>query len=1145
MKLEWLLASATCLWAGCDAAGGLLGGDAGATGGGETLDMGSTGGIPTGGTPMGGTPTGGSTGGDPVGGSTGGSTGGDPTGGSTGGNAGGEPVGGGIKPDAGTGGEPVGGNGGEPVGGNGGEPVGGNGGEPVGGNMGCEPVAETCNDVDDDCDGTVDEDFDLGSNCTVGEGACTGLGVIVCSPDGTAICNGVAPPASPEVCDGLDNDCNGDVDDGIAGVGQACEAGEGACRTAGTTICAGDGSIVCDAVERDGGPEVCDGVDNDCNDVVDDVQGLGDFCLVGVGQCAGEGIVICGDGPQPVCNAVEMPASPEVCDGIDNDCNGAADDVPGGCGPADPCEGVVCDIGQFCRDGACVGIAGECADVVCGAGQTCVGGACVDGVSLGELSGFGHHGTCETWNGCNDAETCADAACRFYGHGDAIAYNENGCQDVAGLDCNLFNALPDNLDDQWPGFCNIPVAWNVRCAPAWDNGDVRLVGGDSPEHGRVEVFFNGQWGTVCDDAWELADADVVCRALGYAGASEAIQNFGGGADPIWLDDVNCMGTENNLALCPALPVGEHNCVHDEDAGVRCLAAGQCLVDAHCGAGLACVNGTCEEPPPVDPCQDVVCARGEICVDGLCLAGFELGAGIGFGAHGSCESWNACNDAATCANAACRFYGYGDAFLWTDGRCTDDNLFCRLFNSVPDSLDEQWGGGCNIPAAYDVHCRPLEQNGDVRIVGSAPHNGRVEVYYNGTWGTVCDDAWELADADVVCRQLGFPGARTAIQQYGGGADPIHLDDVSCNGNEERLNLCPALPVGEHNCVHEEDAGVICLLAGECLADANCADGDVCIDGLCAPPVGPCGGRFCADGESCVGDRCVAGVPLGALNGFGHHGGCGEWNACGDAATCANAACAVNGQGPAVAWQEGNCQEVAGVDCNLFNSLEPLSLDDQWGGFCVIPLAYNVVCQPAGPRCGNAVCAAGEHCVGEVCVAGNALGDAVAFGHHGSCDSWNNCNDGATCADAACRLNGFVDAIAWEEGNCLDVPGLDCNLFNALPDNLDANWGNGCNIPVAYNVVCGAPFANLGAANAFGHHGSCDGWNNCNDAQTCANAACRFNGFGDALDYTEGRCTDVPGLDCNLFASLPADLDSNWPNGCNIPVVYDVDCALPVR
>ncbi len=89
-------------------------------------------------------------------------------------------------------------------------------------------------------------------------------------------------------------------------------------------------------------------------------------------------------------------------------------------------------------------------------------------------------------------------------------------------------------------------------------------------------------------------------------------------------------------------------------------------------------------------------------------------------------------------------------------------------------------------------------------------------------------------------------------------------------------------------------------------------------------------------------------------------------------------------------------------------------------------------------------------------GIPLGAAQGFGHHGSCDTWNACNNAQTCADAACRLNGHGAAISWQEGLCQDlarvIPNMRCSLFAQLPNNLDANWGNGCNIPVAYDVLC---------------------------------------------------------------------------------------------
>ena len=89
---------------------------------------------------------------------------------------------------------------------------------------------------------------------------------------------------------------------------------------------------------------------------------------------------------------------------------------------------------------------------------------------------------------------------------------------------------------------------------------------------------------------------------------------------------------------------------------------------------------------------------------------------------------------------------------------------------------------------------------------------MEINYNGTWGTVCDDNWDLPDAQVVCRQLGFDGAIEALSNaYFGAGDesmPILLDDVICFGNEIMLSQCLLPPVGQHNCRHFEDAGVRC-------------------------------------------------------------------------------------------------------------------------------------------------------------------------------------------------------------------------------------------------------------------------------------------------------------------------------------------------
>ena len=118
-----------------------------------------------------------------------------------------------------------------------------------------------------------------------------------------------------------------------------------------------------------------------------------------------------------------------------------------------------------------------------------------------------------------------------------------------------------------------PASATIEGPDGGAEGDVRLVGGTSVQEGRVEVYHDGVWGTVCDDRFTAEDAAAVCRQLGYPGGEARRRaTFGEGTGTVWMDDVQCAGGEARLADCSFLGWGVHNCRHSEDVGVSCGAA---------------------------------------------------------------------------------------------------------------------------------------------------------------------------------------------------------------------------------------------------------------------------------------------------------------------------------------------------------------------------------------------------------------------------------------------------------------------------------------------------------------------------------------------------------------------------------------------
>ena len=92
----------------------------------------------------------------------------------------------------------------------------------------------------------------------------------------------------------------------------------------------------------------------------------------------------------------------------------------------------------------------------------------------------------------------------------------------------------------------------------------------------MEVFYNEQWGTICDDGWDLNGANVTCRQLGYKYAIRALKGsvVPDGSGKIWLDEIDCTGSEEDLKSCNHKGWGIHDCEHDEDAGVQCFLTGK-------------------------------------------------------------------------------------------------------------------------------------------------------------------------------------------------------------------------------------------------------------------------------------------------------------------------------------------------------------------------------------------------------------------------------------------------------------------------------------------------------------------------------------------------------------------------------------------
>jgi len=231
-------------------------------------------------------------------------------------------------------------------------------------------ATELCNSLDDDCDSETDETWPLiGDACTFRPTPlCERTGVWVCEPlhRGT-ICEG-DHEVRAERCNSFDDDCDGEVDEDWPLLGVACEGGFGECRASGVWECEPlVGGSICSADIGTPSPELCDSLDNDCDRETDeDWPELGLAC--GTSPCGGSYICTT-EGLYTICE--EIPSTTEVCDGVDNDCDGETDETPAelACADTNDCTEDVCFFG-LCQNVARDRDGDTYADDLCG-GSDC------------------------------------------------------------------------------------------------------------------------------------------------------------------------------------------------------------------------------------------------------------------------------------------------------------------------------------------------------------------------------------------------------------------------------------------------------------------------------------------------------------------------------------------------------------------------------------------------------------------------------------------------------------------------------------------------------------------------------------------------------------------------------------------------------
>ena len=629
-----------------------------------------------------------------------------------------------------------------------------------------DPQAESCNGLDDDCNGAVDDNpTDAGGACSSGLGACQVGGNILCV-NGALDCNAVPGDPQAEACNGVDDDCDGVVDNNPADAGGACSAGVGACQAGGNFVCVA-GALACNAVAGDPQAELCNNVDDDCDgDVDNNLTDTGDVCAAGVGECQADGAIQCVNGALE-CDAVPNPAADELCNGRDDDCDGVVDNAPIDAGGACQAgQGECAAVGAFeCVAAAlvCGAQAGQPDAELCDGLDNDCDGEVDNGFDLqNDPNHCGNCGfACDVANATPacDAGTCAIAQCNA-GFEDQNGDPSDGCEAAGCVPTNGGVEVCDNVDND----CDGTVDENLIRDPC-------SVGVGACAAPGIEVCFLGAF--VCAGQ-PGAPAAETCNSVDddCDGVVDNDPTDAGGACQAGVGECVADGIEqcvNGTIACdaqPGAPVAElcdsldNDCDGAVDNGIDVATdANNC---GECGnvcnlanASAICVGGGCaigacdpgfndDNADPTDGCEGGGCVPTN--------GGVEACDGIDNDCDGTADE-NIIRDPCLVGVGACQAPGIEVCFLGSF-QCAGQPGVPAAEDTCDNGIDDDCDG------AVDEGCAPDDQDADGVLDAAdncpADANPLQEDGDGDGPGDVCDNCPAVANADQADTEFEYAG-----------------------------------------------------------------------------------------------------------------------------------------------------------------------------------------------------------------------------------------------------------------------------------------------------------------------------------------------------------------------------------------------------